>query len=409
MIRRWLGAAAVAGWLGLGAAAHAQYLPSTAGAARIMPEPMPCGPGGGAPPAPQPNLIPGPLTTETAPPGPCPDLSLPANHMSAFQCENWPPDCAFYVNVGAMALQRQQLGKGAVAVFDDFAGGLDTGTPGIPFAPVAQRFKDVVPGMDWGLRGTVGYIFGDQAVELTAWGTFMRSQSQLVDNPGNIDVFFHNPPLGFEGDNGLWLQADRVTTTFMSGLFNGELNYRCWNGGIHGLEFIAGVRYLDQREKLSIYTNDDDLTLESVGRPPDPRRTATYAVATHNHILAPQIGVDYTWPLLCWLWLGFDGKAGVGPNWVNTNITLDRGDGFNGINDHHIHVGVSQVYEVGAFVDFHILERMRLRGGYMGLWMVDVATSQDQVDFNLANTGGRKNYTGSIFYHGPLVELQFLF
>src|SRR5207302_6429867 len=138
---------------------------------------------------------------------------------------------------------------------------------GPAFAPVAQRFKDVIPGMDWGLRGTVGYIFGDQAVEVSAWGTFMRSQSQLTDNPGNIDVFFNHPPLGFEGDNGLWLQADRVTTTFMSGLFNGELNYRCWNGGIRGLEFIAGVRYLDQREKLSIYTNDDDLTLESAGRP----------------------------------------------------------------------------------------------------------------------------------------------
>ena len=93
---------------------------------------------------------------------------------------------------------------------------------------------------------------------------------------GNIDALFSRsrPPLGFEGDNGLWLQADRVSSTFQSELFNGELNYRCWNVGISGLEFIAGVRYLDQREKLSIFTSDDDLTLVSNGRPPDPKRRA---------------------------------------------------------------------------------------------------------------------------------------
>jgi hypothetical protein len=409
MIRRWMGAAVVAGWLGLGAAAHAQYLPSTAGAARIMPEPLPCGPGGGPPPAPSPNLIPGPLSTGTAPPGPGPDLSLPANHMSAFQCENWPPECAFYAHIGGLALQRQQLGKGAVAVFDNQSMGLDTGLPAPPNSPVAERFKDVHPGMDWGFGGTVGYIFGDQAVELTAWGTFARSQSLQVDNPGNIDVFFFNPPLGFEGDNGLWLQADRVITTFQSYLINGELNYRCWNGGIHGLEFIAGVRYLDQREKLSVFTSDDDLTLEAAGLNPDPRRNATYAVAAHNHILAPQIGVEYTFPLRCWLWFGFDGKAGVGPNWANTTITLDRGDGFNGINDHRNHVGVSEVFELGAHLDFHILERLRVRAGYQAFWLAGVATSQDQIDFNLASPGGRQNYNGSMFYHGPMVELQFLF
>jgi hypothetical protein len=55
------------------------------------------------------------------------------------------------------------------------------------------------------------------------------------------------------------------------------------------------------------------------------------------------------------------------------------------------------------------MERLRLRGGYQAFWLTNIATSQDQVDFNLANTGGRKNYTGSTFYHGPMVELQFLF
>src|SRR5205085_10753410 len=140
-------------------------------------------------------------------------------------------------------------------------------------------------------------------VELSAFYIFQQSVSQLVDNPGNIDAFFYHTPLGFEGDNGLWLQADRVSSTFQSELFNGELNYRCWNVGISGLEFIAGVRYLDQREKLSIFTSDDDLTLKGRNRPPDPRRDATYSVQARNHIVAPQVGLDYNAPL--WHFLSF--------------------------------------------------------------------------------------------------------
>jgi hypothetical protein len=405
MIRRWMGAAVVAGWLGLGAAAPAQYLPSPVGAARVMPEPLPCG----TPPAPAPNLVPGPVSNAAAPPGPCDQLSLPANHASAFQCENFPPECACYASIGAMALQRQQLGAGAIAVFDNFSNRLDTGLSALPNAPVAERFKDLVPQMSPGVRGTVGYLFNDQAVELSAFYIFQNSVSQLVDDPGNIDAFFVHPPLGFEGDNGLWLQADRVSSTFQSELFNGELNYRCWNVGISGLEFLAGVRYMDEREKLSIFTSDDDLTLQQVGRPTDPKRDATYSVLARNHILAPQVGVDYTAPLFCWLSFGFDGKAGVGPNWANTTTVLQRGDGFVGINEHHNHLSASQVYEAGFFLDFHVLERLRLRGGYQAFWLVDVTTSQDQIDFNLANKSGTQNHTGSIFYHGPMVELQFLF
>ncbi len=353
MIRRWMGAAVVAGWLGLAAAAPAQYLPSPVGAARIMPEPLPCG----APPAPTPNLVPGPVSPAAAPPGPCDQLSLPANHASAFQCENFGPEVACYASLGAMALQRQQLGAGAIAVFDNNSNMLDTGFSALPNAPIAQRFKDLVPGMNWGVRGTVGYMFNDQAVEVSAFYIFQQSVSQLTDDPGNLDVFFSRsrPPLGFEGDNGLWLQADRVSSTFQSELFNGELNYRCWNIGISGLECILGVRYLDERERLSIFTSDDDLVLAERNRPTDPKRDATYSVLARNHILAPQIGFDWNAPLWCFLSVGFDGKAAVGPNWSNTNVILQRGDGFVGINDHHNHVSLSEVFEAGFFLDFHIL------------------------------------------------------
>src|SRR5262249_43074988 len=77
MLKKWMGVALLAGWLGLTAQARAQYLPSPVGAARI-PEPLPCGPT-----APVPNLVPGPLNPLDAPKGPPDCLSLPAGINNA--------------------------------------------------------------------------------------------------------------------------------------------------------------------------------------------------------------------------------------------------------------------------------------------------------------------------------------
>ena len=38
--------------------------------------------------------------------------------------------------------------------------------------------------------------------------------------PGQIDQLFRNTPIGFEGNNGLWLQADRVNTEFRSQMWS---------------------------------------------------------------------------------------------------------------------------------------------------------------------------------------------
>jgi hypothetical protein len=102
-------------------------------------------------------------------------------------------------------------------------------------------------------------------------------------------------------------------------------------------------------------------------------------------------------------------KAGAGPNIININTFLTRGDGFVGFNNRHNTASLGQVYELTGFFDFHMLERLRFRAGYTAMWLVDVATASDQVDFNLANPYGRRNTHGSAFFHGPQMELQFLF
>jgi hypothetical protein len=113
---------------------------------------------------------------------------------------------------------------------------------------------------------------------------------------------------------------------------------------------------------------------------------------------------------------------------------------LTGFDTHRSATVFSQIYEIGAFADFHILEKLRLRLGYTATWLLGVAASNDQVDFNLEGSAARQtfgaqilnqarttgnlgqlltipnsiphghtNNNGSILYFGPQVELQFYF
>src|SRR5437764_14415557 len=127
MFKKWMGVALLAGWLGGGAVAEAQYLPG-AGLPPGVPDPLPCAPpqvpplaggppaappqvpplAGGIPGVPPPaskgkgkgrdpgELVPGPISPWAAPPGPGDDLSLPADIPNAFPCDECPKPTRVY-------------------------------------------------------------------------------------------------------------------------------------------------------------------------------------------------------------------------------------------------------------------------------------------------------------------------
>ncbi len=371
-------------------------------------------PGGDGPNGPTPNLVPGPISPQAAPPGPPDILSLPADRANAFPCEQFPPDEHCYLSVGSQGLIRQKPGQGGIAVLDPQ--NLDTGRSPPSGRPVIQEFNDINQNMNFGPRVTVGYLFNDtESIEFTGWYIFDNYNSVEYDKAGKIDAFFNHAPLGFEGDNRLWLQADRLRTQFNSRIGSGELNYRYANKAVHDAELILGVRYVDQREALNIYTGDDDLTVHDGNGNPDALRQATYFLETHNRIIGPQIGFEYGTHLRqCadatpFLTFGVTAKAAWGPNIIEVDTKLNRGDGRVGFTGHRNQVSFGEVYDIGAFVDFNFLERLRLRVGYNAMWLLGVATAVDNLDFNLSNTTGHKSNYGSVFYQGPMIEFQFLF
>jgi hypothetical protein len=376
---------------------------------RAMPEPIPFSgtPLGEAPP----------------PAGMMPMQGVPqdtANSLPAGIANAWSQDppyspAAGYATLGYMGLFRQALGHGAAVALDSASGGVDTGIGPTGATPVIGDFHNVSPGYMSGVNATLGYHSGTEAFEVSGFYMSQSSDTKTFASPGGLDSYFNvggsfiNAPLGFEGDNGMWLQADVMRIQFKTAVGNGEANYRWWLGKESDFSWSLGVRFLDIYERLGFYSGDDDTTvLDSAGNP-DPTRQATYTVTTQNRILAPQLGFQWEKAINSYLAFNLMVKGAWGANFREVDTLLQRGDGFVGFSTSRNDTIFSQLYEMGFNLDIYLAERARLRMGYQVLWVVDVSEAIGQFDYNLANPKGTTNNDGSIFYHGPMVELQIVF
>jgi hypothetical protein len=326
----------------------------------------------------------------------------------------------------------------------------DTGVPPGSGAIDIGDFNTLNTGLSWGFSGTLGFRYEQSSVEITGFtipnngaATFDRTPSTLPadvplsvktitstttptgapnstiigfgdltdvlrkqvmpgNQPGRIDLPFFNVPPGFEGNNGLWLQADHVNVSFRSTLGDVEANYRYWPSDL--VSVLVGLRYVEDREDVQIFT-DDDVLLSG----PDPTKSATYRVVTRNRVVLGQLGAQAECPVCPFLGLGVFATGGWGGNFLSSDVSLTRGDGLVGFDGHRDQTAFSQIYEIGAFVNIYCGERCRVHVGYNAFWLIGVAEAVRQIDYDLTQTTGNPSNSASIFYHGPQIELQFMF
>jgi hypothetical protein len=415
MVKRWIGLTVVALSLGQAADVHAQA-PATSQTAPAQPQangPQPSVIANDPVPyAPSQAMFPGvagPQVAGTPDPSACPGvqpIEVPKG-PNAFKDASCGSQCGCYFDVGGMALQRSRLGHQVIAVQD--ATGIDNGNPPAKHAPELQDLNQIPMDYQGGVDATLGYRWDCGSIELHGFYLFRNTTQVQTSQAGRLDSFFVNPPVGFEGDNGMWLQADVMRSSFRSEIGSAELMCNYWSDSAATCEGSLGFRFLDLTERLRQFTGDDDLTVRDINGNPDPTRQASYEIRTQNRIIGPQAGFQLTGHICPWLNCAIFGKACVGANFLDESVRLQRGDGFIGFSDERNKVIVSQVYEVGAYLDWCFCDGLHLRTGWMALILYDVATAQDQFDFNLANTLGRQKYDGSAFYQGPVIELQFYF
>jgi hypothetical protein len=346
---------------------------------------------------------------DTGPPNPFADPPPIHTKGNAFSDNDTnPPNCCWYAGVGMIGLVRSGLGHGVIALLDP-GNGTDTGILPPATAPGILRFSDLHPNMDFGTAVSCGYRFGNDEVEFTGYYLGLTTAARDASNPGKLDLpfSFFTSPLGFQGNNFLWLQADLVRVVQQTRLANAEFNYRSMYSS--NFQWIAGLRYMDLQEQFSIGTDDDGIVLVQMGLPPNPFAQAVYSIDTHNRIVAPQIGLGWEHELVCWFTFSCDAKIALGPNFLSEDHLLLRGDGFQGPSSHSSRTLFSQIYDLGVYGTFTFSENFRIKAGYQMLWVAGIPVASQQVDFNPNNALGRRADNGSIFFQGPSVQFQFSF
>ena len=148
---------------------------------------------------------------------------------------------------------------------------MDTGIP-ICADPVAQRQRHQ-PHFSGGVKAMFGYQSGNTAYELVRFLYGQTSSNVRTTSKGMINAPYINPPVGFEGDNGLLLQGD---------MFQSDVARPGRQRGIQLPQmafllpvpsYTCGIRYLDIYERYSEYFGDDDLTvINALTGLPDPTK-----------------------------------------------------------------------------------------------------------------------------------------
>ena len=365
-----------------------------------MPGPEFCPPSGGAEPPASPFSLP----NDGSP-----------NAFSGNECD----ECqhpGVYFSLGWMALLRQHTGNGLLAAKDPgvnipgIPSNVDSGNGPLQTSPQLLGFNDITPRFLNGVRAFLTYREDDHAFEIGGFYMFQQVNSAVAVAPGQLDLPFAAFPLpiGFQGDNNLWLQADEVRAALQTQLGSLEANYR--STYCRGFDWIFGLRYFDLQERFSVQTDDDSIIARQAGRKVNLTQIATVSSATHNRIVAPQLGFEWEKPLVSWMTVGLTGKGAWGANFLTTDTGLMRFDSFPGPSYRHNSVIFSQVYELSAWATVYLTEQCRLKAGYMALWAVGVPQAQQQFSWDLATPGlSQGNNNSSVFFHGPTVEIQFAF
>src|SRR5262249_19085659 len=153
------------------------------------------------------------------------------------------------------------------------------------------------------------------------------------------------------GTNNLFLQADIVRTSLTTTLGDAELNFRTSSVALNEVDVIVGVRYFDQKERLSTFVDDQGLVSHNSLGQGNPLFQADYSVQAHNRLVGPQLGFE--WQHCCFRWLSVAavGKGAWGVNFLDLDYRLVRGDGRLGFDQHRSDQIFSHLYELGFFFD----------------------------------------------------------
>lgn len=406
-------------------ASYAQPTPAPAvnGAAMPAPMPQPAGPTPAAPmpidAAPMPN---GPMPPGAMQPGPVFSDDVTSEFGGEEVMEEYYGNGRGFRLFGSRGMFRQRTSRAyftADAMLldrnDATAKNINIQAPVAPSLAPASAFnrpfiRSFDPDFNYETapRLTFGYVFmNDLAIEGTA---FYKDDFDAVYNAyapnGTLYATFFGVQPGIEPPNppdSNWSDANMQSLRLATGIHNYEINIvetsRVFN-------FIAGVRYMEVRDRATIQTFD------SSGPAPG---TDTASIGTYNRLLGTQFGfrTGGFWRLLGW---ELQAKGGYAFNDAQSRVQIsNNGPGTGGARNSPRFGGQNDAFvsDMRVMLSYRALPSLALRAGYECLFICNTALAVDQIDdtptASLNRTGTFMNDKGDLFFHGPFAGAEFRF
>jgi hypothetical protein len=276
------------------------------------------------------------------------------------------------------------------------------------FNPVVFDLNGLSPRLNQGLQFALGLQEADNGV-MWEIGGFYISNSQRRSTfllPGRLDSPYINPPIGFEGNLGLWTNADFMQVTFNNSVWSGEANARffgvCWKG--LDINYLVGLRYIKLYERMSHFTIDDDIQFGI----DDPFTRATLNWKGENDMFGAQVGFSLIQRFSNFLSVSYDQKVAFLANASQASQSLVRGDGFVGYDVSHTSWRFGQAYEGGLYLDV-AGGNFRVRAGWDLKIYTGVSAADRQFTYDLQAGPNMHRTSGTILYHGPSASVEFVF
>lgn len=288
--------------------------------------------------------------------------------IGAAACDCCPPE--FYVTAEYLAINRE--GHGGIALSQ------------------SQQLGEFH--YRQGFRATIGWKNDClDGYEITFTRPFRWQRDEFVTGT-NIQSNFVNAP-AFTASLAGFDNAVFHNQSYSSEYYSGEFNRRWWGWDVFSVK--AGIRYVNIDEEYEFISVNNGAV------------RGEFNVETDNHLLGPQLGLDFARPMGRWT---LQSRV-VGAIFVNINdsqTTLSNG-GVQHINNSANGEHFAWMVESGIYGVYNFNDRLSGRIGYEG-WFVDgvaIAVHQhlNPVD---ASMGQSTNTAGEIFYHGASAGFDLL-
>lgn len=267
--------------------------------------------------------------------------------------------------------------------------------------------------LQWNGPGPWGLDVGLLRVNQWSDGDSVRNMMGFALNPAflaSIGATPPNPPGTFPA-NGFQQALVRYDSELHSFHFNVR---RQWNE-YSPLTLVAGFRFVQLDEKL----HGAFVTTNMLPPPSSANGGFATRYETENDLYGFQLGADLRIVDGCWYWFDVSMRAGVFHNDVQLRTVIDSGNVVNATFNN----GLPATPPIGTLMDQRIavdndrtsfLGELGMRGHvdlngmwslfveYQFLWLEDVALATDQNSFMPVSA------SGSPFYHGALIGIQFI-